>query len=123
MNPQSKPWWTSAIVYYFLGLLGVLFWLAVGAGLLSRFGGISFAPSNYGRLVIAFIFFYAICGLLQNTANKTAMKWFRHARHEAKSETDRSIEDRLDELERLKRRAMVTSEEYEAKRKDILNDL
>jgi hypothetical protein len=40
-----------------------------------------------------------------------------------KSAQARSAEDRLDELERLKRRAMVTPEEYEAKRKDILNDL
>jgi predicted Holliday junction resolvase-like endonuclease len=34
-----------------------------------------------------------------------------------------SVEDRLDELERLKRRAMVTPEEYEAKREEILRDL
>jgi hypothetical protein len=35
----------------------------------------------------------------------------------------RSIEDRLDELERLKRRDMVTPEEYAAKRQEILKDL
>ena len=35
----------------------------------------------------------------------------------------RSAEDRLDELERLKRRDMVTAEEYAAKRQDILQDL
>jgi membrane protein implicated in regulation of membrane protease activity len=34
-----------------------------------------------------------------------------------------SIEDRLDELERLKRRDMVTPEEYAAKRQEILKDL
>jgi hypothetical protein len=34
-----------------------------------------------------------------------------------------SPEDRLDELERLKRRDMVTSEEYAAKRQEILEDL
>jgi hypothetical protein len=33
------------------------------------------------------------------------------------------IEDRLDELERLKRRDMVTPEEYTAKRQEILKDL
>jgi len=32
-------------------------------------------------------------------------------------------EDRLDELERLKRRDMVTAEEYVAKRREILKDL
>jgi hypothetical protein len=32
-------------------------------------------------------------------------------------------EDRLDELERLKRRDMVTPEEYAAKRQEILKDL
>ena len=35
----------------------------------------------------------------------------------------RTIEDRLDELERLKRRDMVTPEEYSAKRIEILKDL
>ncbi len=34
-----------------------------------------------------------------------------------------SPEDRLDELERLKRRDMVTPEEYAAKRQEILKDL
>jgi hypothetical protein len=34
-----------------------------------------------------------------------------------------TTEDRLDELERLKRREMVTAEEYAAKRQEILNDL
>jgi len=34
-----------------------------------------------------------------------------------------SVEDRLDELERLKRRDMVTPEEYAAKRQEILKDL
>jgi len=33
------------------------------------------------------------------------------------------VEDRLDELERLKRRDMVTHEEYAAKRQEILKDL
>jgi len=35
----------------------------------------------------------------------------------------RSVEDRLDDLERLKRRDMVTPEEYAAKRQEILKDL
>jgi hypothetical protein len=34
-----------------------------------------------------------------------------------------SVEDRLDDLERLKRRDMVTPEEYAAKRQEILKDL
>jgi hypothetical protein len=34
-----------------------------------------------------------------------------------------TAEDRFDELERLKRRQMVTPEEYAAKRQDILKDL
>ena len=34
-----------------------------------------------------------------------------------------NTEDRLDDLERLKRRDMVTPEEYAAKRQDILKDL
>ena len=34
-----------------------------------------------------------------------------------------TCEDRLDELERLKRRDMVTPEEYAAKRQEILKDL
>jgi hypothetical protein len=39
------------------------------------------------------------------------------------SSLPRSVEDRLDELERLNRREMVTPEEYAAKRQEILNDL
>jgi hypothetical protein len=35
----------------------------------------------------------------------------------------KSVEDRIDELERLKRRDMVTPEEYSAKRQEILKDL
>jgi cytochrome c-type biogenesis protein CcmI len=35
----------------------------------------------------------------------------------------KSVEDRLDELERLKRRDMVTPEEYAAKHQEILKDL
>ncbi len=38
-------------------------------------------------------------------------------------EDSRSVEDRLDELERLKRRDMVTPEEYDTKRQEILKDL
>ena len=34
-----------------------------------------------------------------------------------------TAEDRLDELERLKRRDMITPEEYTAKRQEILKDL
>ena len=34
-----------------------------------------------------------------------------------------SVENRLDELERLKRRDMVTPEEYATKRQEILKDL
>jgi len=37
--------------------------------------------------------------------------------------SSKSVEDRLDELERLKRRDMVTPEEYAIKRQDILKDL
>ena len=41
----------------------------------------------------------------------------------ASTPKERSVEDRLDELERLKRRDMVTSEEYAVKRQEILKDL
>lgn len=40
-----------------------------------------------------------------------------------KATRSHSVEDRLDELERLKRRDMVTPEEYAAKRQEILKDL
>ena len=39
------------------------------------------------------------------------------------AEKTQRTEDRLDELDRLKRRNMVTSEEYAAKRQEILKDL
>jgi hypothetical protein len=39
------------------------------------------------------------------------------------TKSNQNTEDRLDELERLKRRGLVTTEEYAAKRQEILKDL
>jgi len=63
-------------------------------------------------LVIVLVFF----GLLP--VLKTLKEWRQDASNKGKS-----VEDRLDELERLKRRDMVKAEEYAAKRTDILKDL
>ena len=55
-----------------------------------------------------------------------ASQLFRQAQFldRAKGGEEKSpVEDRLDELERLKRRDMVTPEEYAAKRQEILKDL
>jgi hypothetical protein len=49
--------------------------------------------------------------------------WRRAAKADSTLLNPATVEDRLDELERLKRRDMVTPEEYAAKRQDILKDL
>ncbi len=52
------------------------------------------------------------------------LRRLREVREKLAARTDRaSVEDRLDELERLKRRDLVTDEEYAAKRQEILKDL
>jgi hypothetical protein len=50
-------------------------------------------------------------------------KQIEDAYRQQKAQKRFSVEDRLDELEHLKRRDMVTPEEYAAKRAEILNDL
>lgn len=60
-----------------------------------------------------------IAGVLQFTGR---VKFGRVIEAETR-ETAKEVEDRLDELERLKRRDMVTPEEYAAKRAEILKDL
>ena len=59
---------------------------------------------------VGFVAFKKLHGKLTNSPS-TQFAW------------QNSVEDRLDELERLKRRDMVTPEEYAAKRQDILKDL
>jgi hypothetical protein len=62
-----------------------------------------------------------VAGVLQFTGK---VKFGRQIQAETSlSDKELTSEDRLDELERLKRRDMVTPDEYAAKRQDILRDL
>ena len=61
--------------------------------------------------------------LLTNEFAAFSLKWQGQALRSSADQPNNSVEDRLDELERLKRRDMVTPEEYAAKRQEILKDL
>jgi hypothetical protein len=56
-------------------------------------------------------------------ALNVAISWRRATKADSALIARASVEDRLDELERLKRRDMVTPEEYTAKWQEILKDL
>jgi hypothetical protein len=82
-------------------------------------------PDQPWRLALMLpVFFGAVWMLIREISVIRAAKLVEN---ECQSSSDelagRSIEDRLDELERLKRRDMVTPEEYAAKRQEILKDL
>ena len=66
-------------------------------------------------MLTASVSFMILCVYLFRSMRKAPQKTEVHAAPRA--------EDRLDELERLKRRDMVTPEEYTTKRQEILKDL
>ena len=77
---------------------------------------------HIGLMLPAFLF--AVWMLIREISPALATKLLKNERQSSSDELpDRSVEDRLDELERLKRRDMVTPEEYTAKRQEILKDL
>jgi len=81
----------------------------------------------YGSLGLGIFLLLLALGSLYTMANFIWMCLGEEAAPAVSSvpeiEIRRSVEDRLDELERLKRRDMVTTEEYASKRQDILKDL
>jgi hypothetical protein len=98
------------------GLLGVLFWTLVAFFVLSKIG-IKLGSATWTSLLPY---------LLTGAVILIAQFWFSEAivkRFAPPQPRLASIEDRLDELERLKRRDLVTPEEYAAKRQEILKDL
>jgi hypothetical protein len=97
------------------GLSAVLgFCLVVGSLLILCFG----VPFNEGGLLVS-----GLAGLYLFYRGSAAFRSAFAAGVREEEEDYRSIEDRLDELERLKRRDLVTPEEYAAKRLEILRDL
>ena len=75
---------------------------------------------------ILMVIFSAVFFLLIGLVGFVALRKMRQkaaANSSAQFAWQNSVEDRLDELERLKRRDMVTPEEYAAKRQEILKDL
>jgi hypothetical protein len=73
-------------------------------------------------LIWAILFCYVAAGTMLNDRPWSRVR--NDLRRWAAQPTPvKSVEDRLDELERLKRRDMVTPEEYTAKRQEILKDL
>jgi hypothetical protein len=82
-------------------------------------------PDQPWRLTgLLLCFFFAVWRLINEISVVRATKLLENQHRSSSDELlDRSVEDRLDELERLKRRDMVTPEEYAAKRQEILKDL
>jgi hypothetical protein len=72
-----------------------------------------------GIFSAAFFLFIGLVGLVAIRRLRSSLK----SDSSAQFAWQNSVEDRLDELERLKRRDMVTPEEYAAKRQEILKDL
>jgi hypothetical protein len=93
----------------------------LGGGLVSSAGIWLLTLSGSEWLVLAFFILYG--GILFiGGLNRFRQGFTLQQQGEAPSRLQKA-EDRLDELERLKRRDMVTPEEYAAKRQEILKDL
>jgi hypothetical protein len=92
---------------------------------LAVYGQMVTFPNQPWRLAVPLLpLFFAVWMLIREIS---AVRVAKLVEHERRSSSDEllgcSVEDRLDELERLKRRDMVTPEEYAAKRQEILKDL
>jgi hypothetical protein len=105
--------------HIFHGIAGIL--VALVGGMLAM-QGIAFAgPTGIFILLVGaggFLFFWGLRTVRNNFDPR-----YRGSSTEITPTNRPSAEDRLDELERLKRRDMVTAEEYAAKRQEILKDL
>jgi hypothetical protein len=81
-------------------------------------------PLNDGRVSATQIVLSLVGIALAASYIKDAIQQYQRVRTIRNNPSPlRRAEDRLDELERLKRRDMVTPEEYAAKRREILKDL
>jgi hypothetical protein len=111
MNSESHRIWRNRNAYAFVAALSLFLLLFPLERLLT------WKDTDVLNILEVFLIGFLVirCSYLAKTAD--AQLWSR------REETGMQTEARLDELERLKRRAMVTPEEYEAKRKDILDDL
>ena len=107
----KSPWWAS--------ILGVLSFLALQLFPEPLRGRIAIGAGIgcLGLLVLSLI----LC-LIVVTVRRMRRTPMSNSPH-AEFAWQKSVEDRLDELERLKRRDMVTPDEYAAKRQEILKDL
>jgi hypothetical protein len=111
---KSKLWISG------FGFLGLIFWTLVGVYLAVAFIGMRLDTAigwGIGFVSLTLVFGGLMIGVSQ-LAQSLAERFISRLQP-----ASRSTEDRLDELEHLKRRDMVTPEEYTAKRQDILKDL
>jgi hypothetical protein len=107
-TPTILKIWRYGGMFLFVALTmdrGII-WMGIGAAIYALV---------YGALI------YAIPAPSAEDEARKNVEWFALIDQDYKKV--RSIEDHLDELERLKRRDMVTPEEYTAKRQEILKDL
>jgi len=113
---RTRAMWRGA---GFLLLLGC--WLVAAAmpeSIANFFHPPAVASSDLARAIAVTVLLAVLVGF----AVLPIMTNIRNYRNAARA-ISKSVEDRLDELERLKRRDMVTPEEYAAKRQEILKDL
>jgi hypothetical protein len=98
------------------GLLGVLFWTSMAFFILGKLGMKS--DSSTWVNLLPYLLICAVILIAQFWFSEAIVKRFAPPQPRLSS-----VEDRLDELDRLKRRDLVTPEEYAAKRQEILKDL
>ena len=102
------------------GWIGVATALVVSVGLSLTPASLQDEINRYAFAPIIGLFAMSLMGIyVMSRASTSKLKSATDVIRQAR----KSTEDRLDELERLKRRDMVTPEEYAAKRQEILKDL
>ncbi len=99
----------------------ILFWI-LGFG--AVFLGVTIGRGSYEMAHSSLSFWFtAIFGVLGGILMFVPFMRIGKTGFQPESPSAQSVEDRLDELDRFRRRDMVTPEEYAAKRQEILKDL
>jgi hypothetical protein len=115
MNSESHRIWRNRNSYAFAAILSLFLLVSTAFRLLTWKDTDAFSVYSSVVNVLLAGFLIIRCGNLASAAD--VQLW------SLRDGVGLRAEDRLDELERLKRRDMVTPEEYAAKRQEILKDL
>jgi hypothetical protein len=122
MNAKSILRGSGGLLLGVLGLILLLAATVVGRDVIMRHGPLTDDGVEVGPAVgTLLLFLVASASFIILSAHQ--MRLALKAPDKTESSAKPTVESRLDELERLKRREMVTPEEYAAKRQEILKDL